>query len=621
MAMQKKPIKKVIFPLIIKAMIKTDFYHATNRKFMDNVDFVHGSNRFSFAMQIQNDIFNKMRTIRFNRMSPYLTTRYSKMRSVKELDETSCIFRVIEGITKMTDASDIPGVLFNLNSFGCTPFFRLQSCSNICNPGREMICLDVSREITNGLTDACITTMWKKFRLEELQCPTVKQIAKFEKQIFKHVQPSNDKPEIEMTHNAVDRVDLPSWLISYFGHLSKKPSRISLDYPKLYHGVQKSLINNTKLRQWQYYLLVHWLLHISPLLKDTYQLISYEGVVKREIDHKVRIAAVSWWQDAGMQYVSEHVDPVVKNVAFQLFKDIQTTMIQIVEECRLDNPTKLEALAKITKMRVHLGWADKKSDLFLQPSRVHNSTHLSQSFDVNFLIGCKYQWSNVLLQSQRKTNYKQWRGFGYHIANAWYIPEYNTMYIPASLFASPYLDIQDVLSSYPCIGVIIAHEMSHAMDCSGKNIDSTGKLRQWWTLRDSKNYDKNSRIAIRLYSNYHKNKKQKVDGRLTLSENIADILALRVAWIAFIHRWRITNQKKNVPISVQKSFFSKLAFCRTFKTTPEEQRKQLEQDPHAPPADRTNITLSQFDPFYKLYGIQKGDGMFRPIKDRPRFFM
>ncbi len=598
-------------------MIKNDFYKAVNGDYLKKVKILPGSDQFSFAMKIQNEIFDKMQKIPPNPQSPFLNTLHSQMREVSTLSEYSLIQGLVERILNIININEVPDVLFDLHSYGCTPLFTVHSGSDFCNPGKELIYLEECDPVMEDTSKKYLKKLWKDFKID---FPFPK--TNLENQITKYTQTATEKRDIKLNYNPKNFQDLPEWLSYYFRNLPSQPVRVNLDNPETYRNIQK-LLKRKNLKSWKALLLFHWLDHVAPLFSDLYKeraLNDLDKPVKSELEHKVRLAARVWWQDAGLQYVRKCVDPTVKDHANFIFCDVKNAMLQMLNQSSLEPSTKSEAIAKIKSLGVHLGWADNDKDLFLQPSDIYNSTCDDYTFEENYLIACNFQYWNVILQSQKTTNRNQWREMGYYMANACYVSEYNALYIPAALFNSPYLDLDNTLNSYPGIGRVMAHEMSHAIDSQGKHVDSTGKLRDWWTQRDNKIYQNNAKKTIRLYSDYYKSEKNKINGLLTLTENISDLIALRVSWCAYLSRWSITFKNEQVPATVQKKFFKQLAHTRMFKTSTKAQSINLKEDPHASPIARTNIPFSQCPAFYRLFNIEQDDGMYRPMKDWPRFF-
>ena len=78
------------------------------------------------------------------------------------------------------------------------------------------------------------------------------------------------------------------------------------------------------------------------------------------------------------------------------------------------------------------------------------------------------------------------------------------------------------------IGAVIGHEITHAFDDNGSKYDEKGNLRQWWSDSDHNEFNKLSNKFIEYYGNFEAIPGHKVDGELTLGENIADLGGISV---------------------------------------------------------------------------------------------
>jgi predicted metalloendopeptidase len=612
----------------MRVKLKDNYYLHTNGAYLKHVKVPSGSDQFSFADKLQKSVLEQLGTLNPNSSSPFTTTLHSDMRETESLSEYSLIQEIINRIDSMQSVTEVPDVLFDLHSYGCAPLFTVNSASDFNNPGTEIIYLEESEPYWEQVSEKYIQKLLEKFKVKE---NTRHGINTFEKKLHSKMYNHVQKRDVRLNYNPIMKLGMQhkySWLCSYFGNLNSFPNRVNLDNPKMYQTVQKMLRESkNNLQSWKSYLLLNWLDHVAPLFSDLYKdhckvhcAVYVDGPSKSIIEHKVHLASQVWWKDAGQQYVNHFVDPTTKEHANYIFTDVKAAFIKILETSELEAPTKAEAIAKINKMGVHLAWADSEADLFLEPSKIYQSACKDYSFEENYLIGCNFNFWNIIAQSQQKTNPAQWREMGYAMANACYISEYNALYIPAALMQPPYLYTDNILTSYPGIGRVMVHEMSHAVDSQGKHIDSDGRMRDWWTPKDARQYNESAKKTIQLYSNYYSNPIKKINGLLTLTENISDLMALRTSWFAYLNRWSLTFKKNQVPLEVQKKFFKQLAFSRMFKAGPKVRAQNLLDDPHSPPEARTNIPLSVSPPFYRLFGIKESDNMFVPSNEWPRFF-
>lgn len=191
--------------------------------------------------------------------------------------------------------------------------------------------------------------------------------------------------------------------------------------------------------------------------------------------------------------------------------------------------------------------------------------------------------------------------------NAYYNPSDNSINFPTAT-----INLLNNNDSYyqklGSIGMIIAHEITHAFDSNGSKFDSNGNLENWWTNVDKKNYKKLEKKVINYYNNYEVIDGEYINGTKTLNENIADLGA-----ISCITNLATTKKATNEELSQMYKSFAKLWYS---KSTDEYQKLLLLEDNHAPAKYRVNATLSSTNAFYKVYKINIFDNMYISSKKR-----
>lgn len=190
--------------------------------------------------------------------------------------------------------------------------------------------------------------------------------------------------------------------------------------------------------------------------------------------------------------------------------------------------------------------------------------------------------------------------------NAYFNPMSNVICFPAAILQSPFYDFKQSRSeNYGGIGAVIAHEISHAFDNNGAKFDEKGNLNNWWQEEDFERFNQKSEAMVDLFDGMETEAGQ-VNGRLTVSENIADQGGLRAAYEAML------EEEDADPAA----FFINWARIWCQKARPEYQKLLLTIDVHSPAAVRANVPAQLIDGFYETFDIREDDGMYTPPEER-----
>ncbi len=190
--------------------------------------------------------------------------------------------------------------------------------------------------------------------------------------------------------------------------------------------------------------------------------------------------------------------------------------------------------------------------------------------------------------------------------NAYYHPFKNIIVFPAAILQAPFYSLKQTSSqNYGGIGAVIAHEISHAFDNNGALFDEYGNLNNWWTPEDSAHFKKLAQKMIDEFDGLPI-AGQKVNGKLTVSENIADGGGLSCA---------LEAAKEEDDFNAQE-FFINWATIWRMKATQQYEQLLLSIDVHAPQKLRANVQAQNQADFYTAFDIQPGDQMYKAPEDR-----
>jgi predicted metalloendopeptidase len=170
---------------------------------------------------------------------------------------------------------------------------------------------------------------------------------------------------------------------------------------------------------------------------------------------------------------------------------------------------------------------------------------------------------------------------------------------------------------YGAIGAVIGHEISHSFDDQGAQFDASGRLQNWWTAEDLAHFEASAAKLVEQYDGYHPFPDLGVNGKLTLSENIADVAGIAAAYDAY----RLSLGGKPAPVvaglSGDQQFFLSFAQSWRLKVREPALRQQILSDGHAPDEYRAD-TVRNADAWYAAYGVQPGQKLYLAPADRVR---
>jgi putative endopeptidase len=198
--------------------------------------------------------------------------------------------------------------------------------------------------------------------------------------------------------------------------------------------------------------------------------------------------------------------------------------------------------------------------------------------------------------------------------NAYYNPGFNEIVFPASILQPPFfsLDTDDAVN-YGAIGGVIGHEIGHGFDDQGSKYDGDGALQSWWTDEDREAFEKRTKNLIDQYAELtpaQLDDSHKVNGELTIGENIGDLGGLSIAYKAYMNS---LNGKEPELIDgytgAQRLFLSWGQAWRG-KGRDEIVIQRLATDPHSPNEFRCNQIVRNLDSFYEAFDVKPGDKLW-----------
>ena len=314
----------------------------------------------------------------------------------------------------------------------------------------------------------------------------------------------------------------------------------------------------------------------------------------------------------GKLYVEKHFPESSKLRMIELVKNLQTALSQRIDEADwMGAETKVQAKEKLNHFIVKIGYPDKWKD--------YSGMQIDEQLSLYENLG---NISEFLMQDELKrkvnkpTDKSEWLMTPQTI-NAYYNPTTNEICFPAAILQPPFFDPNaDDAANYGAIGGVIGHEMSHGFDDQGSQFDKDGNQHNWWTEMDKKNYETRTKVLEDYFSMVEVVAGKKINGKLTLGENIGDNGGLNIAFRAFQNAMRDNPLKTKDGFTPEQRFFLSWARVWASNQRPEYQEMLITIDPHSPNFARVNAALPHIDAWYDAFKVKKGDKLFVPKKKR-----
>jgi putative endopeptidase len=203
-------------------------------------------------------------------------------------------------------------------------------------------------------------------------------------------------------------------------------------------------------------------------------------------------------------------------------------------------------------------------------------------------------------------------GMSPQTVNAYYNPLQNEIVFPAAILQPPFFDPKaDDATNYGGIGAVIGHEMTHGYDDQGSRFGPSGNFENWWTDADAKGFASRTDKLINQFNGYEAAPGLKVNGKLTLGENIADLGGLATAYDAMKVATAGTPDPMTDGLSRDQRFFLNWATVWRGKLTPDYLKVIVNTNPHAPDQFRAMGAPSNLPAFAAAFQCKPGDAMVR----------
>jgi len=330
----------------------------------------------------------------------------------------------------------------------------------------------------------------------------------------------------------------------------------------------------------------------------------------------VSLVEGSLGEAVGQIYVERHFSPAAKARVSKLVKNLTEAYRASISELDWMSPaTKVKALEKLDKFTTKIGYPDKWRDysaLAITPD------DLIANLDAIARFSHDFQCAKI----GKPVDRDEWH-MTPQMVNAYYNPGGNEIVFPAAILQPPFFnESADDAVNYGGIGGVIGHEIGHGFDDQGSKYDGTGALNDWWTEEDRAAFEERTKKLIEQFDQLAPCEAPdiRVNGALTIGENIGDLGGLTIAFKAY----QMSLAGKPAPVidgyTGEQRVFLGWAQVWLQKMREESRRQLIAVDPHSPPEFRVNQIVKNLNEFHDAFATTPGDAMFAPITERIRIW-
>ncbi|MFC4932078.1 M13 family metallopeptidase [Massilia sp. GCM10023247] len=320
----------------------------------------------------------------------------------------------------------------------------------------------------------------------------------------------------------------------------------------------------------------------------------------------VRLVDAQLGEALGQEFVRRSFSPELKAKALHMTRQVEEAMAKDIESLSwMSDATKQRARDKLDAIVNKIGYPDKWRDYTAYEVRTND-------FAGNVVRGTLFENRRQLAKIGQPLDRSEWL-MTPPTVNAYFNPQMNDINFPAGVLQPPLFDPKmDDAPNYGNTGGTIGHELTHAFDDEGRQFDAKGNLKDWWTKKDGKAFNQRAQCIADQYAGYTVVDDIKINSKLTLGEDVADLGGVILGWMA----WK--TQMASMPqqaqplrdgLTPEQRFFVGYAQWACENDRPENLRVNAVTDPHSPGKYRVNGVVINMPEFEQAFQCKKGQPM------------
>ncbi|HXQ94516.1 MAG TPA: M13 family metallopeptidase [Thermoplasmata archaeon] len=394
--------------------------------------------------------------------------------------------------------------------------------------------------------------------------------------------------------------------------------------PEFFETVQ-SMLRGRPGSEWRTYLRWHLLHEYAPFLHAEVEREDFEffhrtllGQPEPEPTWKRAIRTVDQGlgEALGQLYVEQHFPPEARSRMVELVSDLRVVFQDRLRHLEwMTEATRQKALAKFDRFTAKIGHPDRFRDYSTVAIR-------RGEYAGNRMRADAFEVRREMARIGGPVDRTEW-GMSPPTVNAYFSPTQNEIVFPAGILQPPFFDVtMDDAVNYGGIGAVIGHEITHGYDDQGRRFDAEGNLKDWWSETDAREFDARAKRVVVEYGQLETLPGVRVNGELTLGENIADAGGVRLAYEALQRRLAADpSRRKTVDgLTAEQRFFISWAQVWRQNCREAEKRRLVTIDPHAPAEFRAVTPLTSLPEFAAAFGAPDSDRVSSKDDDRSRIW-
>jgi endothelin-converting enzyme/putative endopeptidase len=419
---------------------------------------------------------------------------------------------------------------------------------------------------------------------------------------------------VDLTNLAPD-FDWPG----YFAAAKLPRAALNVQQPRFLKAMDR-LVLETPLASWKAYLRFHLVRSAAPFLSSGFvkeRFAFEEQYLGGAKEMKPRWKQCAEATDAllgealGRKYVERHFPPAAKARMQELVRNLLLAMGDTIRGLEWMGPkTKAKALEKLATFNPKIGYPDRW--------KTYDTVEVARdALWANVAAARRWNVEDDRAQVGKPVDRGRW-GMTPPTSNAYYNPLLNEIVFPAGILQPPAfgVDAADAVN-YGAIGVVIGHEISHGFDDQGAQYDAKGRLANWWTPEDLREFQARGQCVVEQFDAYEIEPGVRHNGKLVLGESIGDLAGAKIAYRAFL---KALEGKPKAPaidgFTPEQQFFIAWGQFRGDAIRPETERLMVQGDPHPTGKFRVIGPLSNLPEFQNAFGCPADAPMVRPPAQR-----